>query len=92
MKLQAYSHVVPDYDLPGQVIVQGVVSLPDRDYFLRDGSGWFEYHGVSVRIHHDEGADCLEVAAYRTGHEDEDPIFQQFVSYGVDYEEEEEQE
>ena len=83
MSNQAYTHVVPDYDLPGQVIVQGVVSLPDRDYFLRDGAGWFEYNGVAVRIRHDEGADCLEVSAFRTGHEDEEPLFSTSVGYST---------
>ena len=34
MSSQVYGHVVPDSDLAGQV-----VSLPDRDYFLRDGAG-----------------------------------------------------
>ena len=86
MSNQAYSHVVPDSDLAGQVIVQGVVSLPDRDYFLRDGAGWFEYNGVTIRIWNDEKADCLEVAAYRTGHEDEEiPL----CEYCVPYKEEE---
>ena len=81
MSNQAYSHVVPDSDLPGR----GVVSLPDRDYFLRDGAGWFEYNGVAVRIRHDEGADCLEVSAYRTGYEDaEIPLCEYCVPYKED--------
>lgn len=86
MSNQAYTHVVPDYDLSGQVVVQGVVSLPDRDYFLRDGAGWFGYNGVTIRIRHNEQADCLEVAAYRTDHEDEEiPL----CEYCVPYDEEE---
>lgn len=76
MSIQAYAHVVPDFDQQG-----GVVSLPDRDYFLRDGAGWFEYNGVVIRIRHNEKADCLEVSAFRTGHEDEDPIFNRLVPY-----------
>ena len=77
MSSQVYGHVVPDSDLAGQV-----VSLPDRDYFLRDGAGWFGYNGVTIRIRHNEPADCLEVAAYRTDHEDEEfPLCEYCVPY-----------
>ena len=77
MSSQVYGHVVPDSDLAGQV-----VSLPDRDYFLRDGAGWFGYNGVTIRIRHNEQADCLEVAAYRTDHEDEEfPLCEYCVPY-----------
>ena len=78
MSSQAYTHVVPDSDLEGH----GVVSIPDRDYFLRDGAGWFEYNGVAIRIWSNEKADCLEVAAFRTGHEDEEiPLCEYCVPY-----------
>ena len=78
MSNKAYSHVVPDH-IPGWVA--GVVSLPDRDYFLREGAGWFEYNRVAIRIRNNEWAGCLEVSAYLTDHEDDDPIFKQFVYY-----------
>ena len=84
MSNQVYDHVVPDYDMydaEGQVIVQGVVNIPDRDYFLRDGAGWFEYNGVTIRVWSDEKADCLEVAAFRTGREHEIPLCEYCVPY-----------
>lgn len=76
MSSQAYDHVVPDDDQSGQV-----VSLPDRDYVLRDGGGWFKYNGVSIRIRHDEKADCLELEVFRTGREYETPLCEYRVPY-----------
>lgn len=59
----------------------GVVAITDGDYFLTDGSGWFEYNGLAIRLRHDEASGSMDVSAYHTGHEDDAAIFQMQIRY-----------
>ncbi len=69
---QNFSPTLPD---------TGVVSIPDRDYYLEEGRGWFEYHGLVVRIFHNEKQNGMEVLVFRVGDEDADPVSQDFIPY-----------
>jgi hypothetical protein len=56
-----------------------VTNLDDGDYFLKDGSGWFEYGPLVVRLLAMPNNEGMEITVYRNGYEAEDPVFQTFV-------------